>query len=53
MAAGAKPALDPNVTDQASSTEASAQKPVTILEKIVHRLTQIFEYNERLGPTRQ
>jgi hypothetical protein len=53
MSAGAKPALDPNVSAPTNSVEASAPKPATLMEKIVQQLTKIFEYNERLGSTRQ
>ena len=53
MATGAKPALDPKLTEQTQTVETSAAKPATLLEKIVQQLTKIFEHNERLGSTRQ
>lgn len=53
MAAGAKPALDPNVNTQTQVAEASDPKPATFVEKIIHQLTKIFELNERLGVTRE
>ena len=51
MAAGAKPALDPNM-NQTQAAEASDLKPATFVEKIIRHLTRIFEHNERLGVTR-
>jgi hypothetical protein len=53
MAAGAKPALDPMVDDKAKAQTASDAKPATLKERILRKLTEIFEYNERLGSTRQ
>ncbi len=53
MAAGAKPALDPTVNTQTRSAEVSESKPQTFMDKIIHQLTKIFEYNERLGTTRE
>jgi hypothetical protein len=53
MATGAKPALDPMVDDKAQAVTASDAKPATLKERIFRKLTEIFEYNERLGSTRQ
>jgi len=53
MATGAKPALDPHVDNKTGDLEASAAKPATLKERIIRKLTEIFEYNERLGVTRQ
>jgi hypothetical protein len=53
MAAGAKPALDPIVDDKGKAHTSSDVKPATLKERILRKLTEIFEYNERLGSTRQ
>jgi hypothetical protein len=53
MAAGAKPALDPMVDNKTDALNASDQKPATLKDRIIRKLTEIFEHNERLGPTRQ
>lgn len=53
MAAGAKPAIDSMVNDKADAPQASEAKPATLKERIIRKLTEIFEYNERLGSTRQ
>ena len=50
MAAGAKPALDPNVEKAEAAEEAS--KPATLKDRIVQKLLSIFEHNEKLGVTR-
>jgi hypothetical protein len=57
MAAGAKPALDAlaDGTNEAKNeaVQPTEAKPVTLKDRIIHKLTEIFEYNERLGSTRQ
>lgn len=52
MAAGAKPALDPTLNTKTEAPQAPEVKPETLKERIIRKLTQIFEYNERLGVTR-
>jgi hypothetical protein len=52
MAAGAKPALDPMIDDKAETPKATGAKSATLAERIIRKLTEIFEHNERLGPTR-
>jgi hypothetical protein len=52
MAAGTQPALDKTIEDK-HETEASDPKPLSLKDRIIRKLTEIFEYNERLGPTRQ
>jgi hypothetical protein len=51
MAAGTQPALDKNLENQPEA-QASDPKPVTLKDRIVRKLTEIFEHNERLGVTR-
>ena len=53
MATGAKPALDPNIDNKTEPPQSSGQKPLTLVARIARKLTEIFEYNERLGSTRQ
>jgi hypothetical protein len=53
MATGAKPVLDPSVEGQAETPNPADAKPLTLMGRIVRKLTEIFEYNERLGSTRQ
>lgn len=53
MAAGAKPALDPNVDGKTEAQDTPALKPTSLKDRIIHKLTEIFEHNERLGSTRQ
>lgn len=53
MAAGAKPALDPTIDDKAEAMKQGEAKPATLKERIIRKLTEIFEHNERLGVTRQ
>jgi hypothetical protein len=53
MAAGAKPALDSLVEDKNEAVKPADAKPATLKDKIIRKLTEIFEYNERLGSTRQ
>jgi hypothetical protein len=52
MAAGTQPALDKSLENQ-PETHGSDPKPLTLKQRILRRLTQIFEHNERLGVTRQ
>jgi hypothetical protein len=52
MAAGAKPALDPMIDDKAETPKATGAKSATLAERIIRKLSEIFEHNERLGPTR-
>lgn len=51
MAAGAKPALDPNA-GKTEAVEATQSKPATLKDRIVQKLLKIFEHNENLGVTR-
>jgi hypothetical protein len=53
MAAGAKPALDSIAENKKDTQIASEAKPLTLKDRIVRKLTEIFEHNERLGSTRQ
>jgi hypothetical protein len=60
MATGAKPALEPLVDQSTSVADnhaeaqvASETKPISLRERIIRKLTEIFEHNERLGVTRQ
>jgi hypothetical protein len=52
MAAGTQPALDKKI-EHKPETDASDPKPLSLKDRIIRKLTEIFEYNERLGPTRQ
>jgi hypothetical protein len=52
MATGAQPALE-KTPENKPETAASAPKPLSFKDRIISKLTKIFEYNERLGPTRQ
>lgn len=52
MATGAKPALDPALANQTEPAQVQATRPLTVGERIVRKLTEIFEYNEKLGVTR-
>jgi hypothetical protein len=53
MAAGSKPALDPTVENKAEHAEPSPAKPASLKDRIIRKLMQILEHNERLGSTRQ
>jgi hypothetical protein len=53
MAAGAKPALDPTLEGKTEAPETSPATPATFKDRIIQKLMHIFEYNERLGSTRQ
>jgi hypothetical protein len=52
MAAGTQPALDKSVENK-PETDTSDPKPLSFKDRVLRKLTEIFEYNERLGPTRQ
>jgi hypothetical protein len=52
MAAGAKAALEPASDNKAEAQPASDAKPRTLIQRIIRKLTEIFEHNERLGITR-
>jgi hypothetical protein len=52
MAAGTQPALDKNLESQ-HETQVSDPKPLTFKDRVLRKLTEIFEHNERLGVTRQ
>jgi hypothetical protein len=52
MATGAKPALEPIIDTQAEAVAAPDAQPVTLKERLIHKLNKIFEHNERLGVTR-
>lgn len=53
MAAGAKPALEPLAEDKTDAESVSETKSLTLKDRIVRKLTELFEHNERLGSTRQ
>jgi len=53
MSAGAKPALETLTNDERKTPPASDPSPLTLKQRIIRKLTEIFEYNERLGVTRQ
>ena len=52
MAAGAKPAFDPSVEKKTEAPPAPEAKPLTLGQRIIQKLNEIFEHNERLGVTR-
>jgi len=52
MATGAAPALEPLPDDKTELQEASNTQPITLKERIIRKLSEIFEHNERLGVTR-
>lgn len=52
MATGTQPALDKTLENQPETT-ASDPKPLSFKDRIIRKLSEIFEHNERLGPTRQ
>jgi hypothetical protein len=52
MATGAAPALEQEPETKIEGQEASEKKPISLGEKIIRKLTKIFEHNERLGVTR-
>lgn len=53
MAAGAKPALETLTDDEPKAAPVSDPSPLTLKQRIIRKLMEIFEYNERLGVTRQ
>ena len=53
MAAGAKPALESLAENKTDAPVAPSTKPLTLKDRIIGKLTEIFEHNERLGSTRQ
>jgi hypothetical protein len=52
MAAGTQPALDKTLENK-TETNVPDPQPLTLKDRIIRKLFKIFEYNERLGPTRQ
>jgi hypothetical protein len=53
MVAGAKPALQPVGGNNLKPQPPHDLKPPNFIQKIVHKLSEIFAHNERLGgPTR-
>lgn len=52
MATGAKPALDPQVNTKTEDVQPPTARPATLKERILAKLTRIFEHNEELGVTR-
>ncbi len=52
MAAGTQPALDKTIENK-HETDAADPKPLSFKDRIIRKLAEIFEHNERLGPTRQ
>jgi hypothetical protein len=51
MATGTAPALDPKIAGKQETPEAPHVK-LTLKERIIRKLSEIFEYNEKLGITR-
>jgi hypothetical protein len=52
MAAGAKPALE-SMAENKTNAQSPKPKPLTLRDRIIKKLTEIFEHNESLGSTRQ
>ncbi len=52
MATGAAPALNQQPDDKKGSPETSDAKPLTLKDRIIRKLNEIFDHNERLGVTR-
>jgi hypothetical protein len=52
MATGAVPALDQQPDDKKESPETSDAKPLTLRDRIIRKISEIFDHNERLGITR-
>jgi hypothetical protein len=50
-AAGTQPALDKPVENKVE-TQVCDPKPLTLKDRILRKLMEIFEHNERLGVTR-
>ena len=53
MATGAAPALDPKMENKTKAEKTSETKPLSLKDRIVRKLTEIFQFNEDLGVTRQ
>jgi len=53
MATGAKPALEPLRDNKTEAQMPSDAKPATLKDRIIRKLIEIFQHNERLGVTRQ
>jgi len=53
MATGAKPALKPLRDNKTEAQVPSDAKPATLKDRIIRKLTEVFEHNESLGVTRQ
>ncbi|HYW37544.1 MAG TPA: hypothetical protein VE957_05485 [Terriglobales bacterium] len=51
MATGTVPALDPKIAGKKETPEGPHVK-LTLKERIIRKLSEIFEYNEQLGITR-
>jgi hypothetical protein len=52
MATGTAPALDPGIAGKKKTSEAPHVK-LTLKDRIIRKLSEIFKYNEELGITRQ
>jgi hypothetical protein len=52
MATGAAPALEPKNSAQEESEKTLPPKPKSFMERLVQKLTEIFEHNEENGVTR-
>jgi hypothetical protein len=52
MATGTAPALDPKQIKQSAAQQTSNAQPLTFMARLTRKLTEIFEYNEKLGVTR-
>lgn len=52
MATGAAPALEPRNSAQKESEPTPPPKPKSFMERLVRKLTEIFEHNEENGVTR-
>jgi hypothetical protein len=53
MAAGAKPVLESLTESREDAKPAPESKPLSLKDRVIRKLTEIFEHNERLGSTRQ
>jgi len=52
MATGAAPGLDPKIGDKTEAEKTSETKPLSLKDRILRKLTEIFQFNEDLGVTR-
>jgi len=52
MSTGAAPALEPRNSAQKESQPTLPTKPKSFMERLVQKLTEIFEHNEKNGVTR-